>query len=79
LFETENPRTQADYAGLCQRYKAAYDEYYQGRFTGARELFAKLATEFNDGPSRLLADRCATLAAHPPVDWKGVWRMEGKG
>jgi adenylate cyclase len=79
LFETENPRTPANYAGLCKRYKAAYSEYYQGRFAEARELFAKLGAEFDDGPSRLLAERCAPLAAHPPTEWKGVWKMEGKG
>jgi len=78
LFEIENPRTPPTYAEMCRQYKDAYSEYVFGHFAGARQRFEHLAAEFNDGPSRVLAERCAQLAANPPAEWKGVWKMEGK-
>jgi adenylate cyclase len=78
LFEYENPCTPKNYSELCRLYKVAYDEYSLGRFVEAQEEFEKLATEFDDGPSRMLATRCAQLAAAPPSEWKGIWKMEAK-
>jgi adenylate cyclase len=78
LFECANPCTPANYPDICQRYKTAYDQYYFGRFAAAQALFQTLATETDDGPSRLLAARCTALATRPPADWNGIWRMEAK-
>lgn len=78
LFECENPCTPPNYGELCQRYKAAYDEYHFGHFAAAQTLFEKLTADFNDGASRTLAARCAQLVAAPPAEWKGVWKMESK-
>jgi adenylate cyclase len=78
LFECANPCTPANYSDICVRYKAAYDQYYFGKFAEARDLFQTIATESADGPSRVLAARCAELAAHPPADWHGIWRMDAK-
>jgi hypothetical protein len=78
LFECENPCTKPDYARLCTSYKAAYDQYFFGKFADARTAFEKLAREFSDGPSRTLAERCAQLATHAPANWNGIWKMESK-
>jgi adenylate cyclase len=78
LFERENPCVPANYADLCQRYQAARAEYAAGRFAEAKAVFEKLGDEFADGPSRLLAARCARLIASPPLEWKGIWKMESK-
>jgi len=78
LFERENPCVPANFRDLCQRYKAAFDGYAAGRFSEAKAQFEKLVDDFNDGPSRLLAARCARFLASPPADWKGIWKMESK-
>jgi adenylate cyclase len=78
LFECANPCTPANYPDICARYRAAYDQYYFGRFAEAQALFQSLAAESADGPSRVLAGRCAELAAGPPAEWNGVWRMDAK-
>jgi len=78
LFECENPCTPPNFSDLCNRYKAACDEYFFGRFAEAQMQFEKIAAEFSDGPSRALAERCAHLVASPPEDWKGIWKMEAK-
>jgi adenylate cyclase len=78
LYECENPCTPPNYRELCQLYKAAYDEYFFGHFAQGQSFFEKLAEEFNDGASRTLAARCAELAAAPPADWRGIWKMESK-
>jgi len=78
LFECRNPCTPADFAALCAGYQAAAGHYFAGRFAAAQPAFEKLAREFSDGPSRVLAARCAGLSARPPSDWNGIWKMETK-
>ncbi len=78
LFECENPCTPANYAEVCARYKTAYDQYFFGKFAEAQTQFEKLITEFSDGPGKTLAARCAQLAASPPANWNGIWKMESK-
>ena len=78
LFECENPCTPANYAEVCARYKAAYDQYYFGNFAGSQAQFEKLISDYSDGPSKALAARCAQLAANPPANWNGIWKMESK-
>jgi adenylate cyclase len=78
LFEAEHPLSPPNYGELCRRFKEANHQYVFGRFAEARALFEQLAAEFHDGPSRLLAERCALLAANPPAEWKGVWKLAEK-
>jgi adenylate cyclase len=78
LFECENPCTPPNYADICARYKTAYDEYFSGRFIEAKSQFEKLVHEFSDGPSHVLAARCAELLVHSPSTWKGIWKMDAK-
>jgi hypothetical protein len=78
LFERDNPCVPTHYPELCERYKAAYNEYAAGRFPEAKARFEKLVDQFADGPSRLLAARCVRLLASPPAEWKGIWKMESK-
>ncbi len=78
LFECENPSTPANYADICSRYKDAYAAYFRGEFAEAQAQFEKLVQEFADGPSKVLADRCAELVVNPPKQWVGVWKMEAK-
>jgi adenylate cyclase len=78
LFECQNPCTPPGYPTLCQDYKAAYDEYFFGRFDGAAKQFEILVAKYNDGPSRTLAARCQVLISQPPQNWNGIWKMESK-
>ncbi len=78
LFESENACTPANYAELCQGYQVAYDLYYFAHFAKALLQFENLLAKFDDGPSRRLVIRCAELAAVPPENWNGIWRMESK-
>ena len=78
LYECENPCTPTNYADICQRYKAAYDEYFFGRFAEAQKQFDALVRDFSDGPSKTLSARCAELIVHPPEHWQGIWKMEAK-
>ena len=78
LFECENPCTPKNHTDICAQYKAAYDEYFFGRFAGAQKQFEKLVADFSDGPSKTLASRCTELIAHPPANWSGVWKMDAK-
>jgi len=78
LYECENPCTPPNYADICRRYKAAYDEYFFGKFEAAQLQFEMLAQEFSDGPSKTLSARCAELISHTPANWHGIWKMDAK-
>lgn len=78
LYEIENPRTPPGYAELVKEWDIAFADYSAGRFAEARPLFARLAEQFNDGPSKVMIHRCDELTAYPHADWKGVWKMESK-
>ena len=56
-------------------YAAALDAYYQRRWAEALELFMEcLALWPEDGPSRIMAERCRIYRnAPPPEDWEGVF------
>lgn len=78
LFEIENARTPPNYADLVKDWDVAFADYTAGKFAEARPVFARLAEQFNDGPSKLMVHRCDELTAYPHADWKGVWKMESK-
>ena len=78
LFECENPCAAKNFHELSTRYKAAYDDYFFGRFGEAQKQFEVLAEDFSDGASKTLAARCAELLAHPPANWHGIWKMDAK-
>ena len=78
LLEIQNPRTPSNYAELIKEWEAAFSAYSAGKFAEARPGFARLAEQFNDGPSKLMIHRCDELTSYPPTDWKGVWKMESK-
>jgi adenylate cyclase len=52
-------------------YERALGAYFDGRFD---EALALLQEQAQDGPSRVLAERCRALHANPPpADWDGVY------
>jgi adenylate cyclase len=60
-------------------FEKGLESYRQGDWTAARASFEKaLRARPEDGPSRLLRDRCSHLMAQPPEDWNGVWVMTEK-
>ena len=67
LLECENPCTPPTFPALCSAYQKAYVLYASGCFAEAQTEFEALAAAFSDGPSKVLAERCETLAAKPHV------------
>jgi adenylate cyclase len=58
-------------------YEDALEAYFARDFRGALERFKPMVRE--DGPSRVLAERCARMIAlPPPEDWDGVWVATSK-
>ena len=76
LLEVRHRSNDAHFARIAESYEAAFACYRRGDFAAATVRFCKLAAE--DRPSALLAERAQALAAHPPADWSGVFRMERK-
>ena len=76
LLEVRHQSNAARFSEIAADYDAAFACYQGGDFAAAVERFRKCSAE--DRPSALLAERARVLAAHPPPDWSGVFRMEDK-
>lgn len=63
-------------ADLLHAFERALALYYAGRFAEALEGFAAIESE--DPPAAAYARRCRELAAAPPENWQGVWKMTEK-
>ena len=78
LSELSHSSSPKNFAELSKAYEEAYSQYTAGNFQVARAQFTELATNFSDGPSRVLAERCELLLAEPHESWAGIWKMESK-
>jgi adenylate cyclase len=48
-------------------------------FNEAEVIFRQLASEYEDGPSFVFAERCEAFLAEPPEDgWDGVFTLKSK-
>ena len=66
----------SDDVELAAAYEAALDAYFDWRWD---EAAAILAERPDDGPSKVLLERCRQYAANPPgPDWDGVYVMTTK-
>lgn len=65
-------------AGLAE-YSKGHPLYMSRRFAEAFEHFQKAVEISDDGPSKVLANRCKQFIENPPPDdWTGVHIAEGK-
>ncbi len=76
LHEIRHFENERDFERRIVPYGDAYRLYRRGCFQEAAQGFALLAEE--DGPSRLLRDRCARFLEEPPRNWTGVYEFESK-
>ena len=77
----ERDGTSPERSRLIQRFETALDLYRGREWKEALEQFGELLREFpEDGPTRLLIDRCWALLENPPAEgtWEGVSVMETK-
>ncbi|MEY5026175.1 MAG: hypothetical protein RLZZ244_1703, partial [Verrucomicrobiota bacterium] len=76
LHEVSHCENGAAFSRLKPLYEKGFRIYQEGRFAEALQEFAPLAQE--DGPSRLMADRCERFLLHPPREWRGVFKFDSK-
>jgi adenylate cyclase len=65
----------------ADRYAKAFSTYRTGNFSDALPLFRSLELDPLDTiavSAKLLAERCAELAACPPEDWDGAYELQSK-
>ena len=71
LIELRHKLSPENFQEIANSYAAAFACYQAGKFGEALRLFGFMAG--SDKPSRVMAERCADFAAHPPEDWRGVF------
>lgn len=78
LYELQDSQLPERFAQLRDRYTRAFERYCDGGFAEAGSLFQEMVKEFQDGPSRLLAERCRQLQSNPPSGWSGIFEFQSK-
>jgi adenylate cyclase len=65
---------------MLRMYAEALEAYRQRRWIDAREMFRQCLVLWpDDGPSRLMSERCVTyLETPPPDDWDGAFAHQSK-
>jgi adenylate cyclase len=76
LFELRHKFSPKNFDEIAKDYSEAFALYQEGLFAEAEGRF--LALSNCDRPSKVLAHRCAELAAHPPQEWNGIFVMTEK-
>jgi adenylate cyclase len=77
IFEVLAEKTQPAPAEVerLAHFEKALQLYFSGDFGAALEIFTGAA---DDPPSRVFAERCQRLLAHPPDNWDGCWTFTEK-
>jgi adenylate cyclase len=78
LYELKCLNTHPKFKEITKEFEAAFQLYEEGKFAEAKAAAQKLIDEYDDGPSKVVVDRCEQLLAEPPTDWDGVWKMTSK-
>ncbi len=77
VYEPMLPDQHAARKPTLEVFARGLREFYAGRFTEALKAFEEIADV--DPPAAAYTEKCAQLAAQPPLDgWDGVWRMTEK-
>ncbi len=73
LLPSEEARVKAE---VIRAYEEAFAAYLAGDF---RSALSRVDPQVDDGPSRVLAERCRRLLeTPPPPGWDGVWTTMSK-
>ena len=76
LIELRHKLSPENFQEIAKSYAEAFARYQEGKFGEAARLFRLLSG--SDKPSRVMAERCAEFAAHPPQDWRGIFALTTK-
>jgi adenylate cyclase len=76
LVELRHKLSPENFREIAISYAEAFACYHEGKFGEAARLFGFLSG--SDKPSRVMAERCVDLAAHPPENWRGVFALATK-
>lgn len=79
LLGRKDDKLDFDFLESVRMYGMALHAYKRREFALAAETFNSAVESTNDGPSKVLLDRCKKYIEHPPPkDWKGEYTSEGK-
>ena len=76
LIELRHKSSPENFQEIAKSYAEGFARYQEGKFGEASRLFGLLSG--SDKPSRVMAERCVDLAAHPSENWRGVFTLTTK-
>lgn len=59
-------------------FNRARDLYYKGKWDESVFILRRILNSIDDGPTRVLKERCAYFIEHEPEHWLGVYEMKSK-
>ncbi len=64
---------------ILDRFEPGRQAYYDGKWDAALELFNSILSEVsNDGPTKLLKERCEEFKKESPQNWQGIYEHTHK-
>ena len=79
VLDYHTPETFPNLMDAVNHFRDGIEKYRRGDWTTAIDAFGDaLRANPNDALSHTYIERCRTLAADPPADWRGVWVLTSK-
>jgi adenylate cyclase len=79
IFEIIAPSRRDDMEKIMNWFDTARDFYYKGDWDKCLKMLADIEGIVpNDGPTKVLRERCLQFKVVPPADWNGVYEHKSK-
>lgn len=78
IFEVVPRSKETEVALVLNDFNHARDCYYKGKWEESISVTEKILNSVEDGPTKVLKERCAYFVEHEPENWSGVYEMKSK-
>ncbi|MGB2580309.1 MAG: adenylate/guanylate cyclase domain-containing protein [Minisyncoccia bacterium] len=78
IFEIVPRSKMEEVASILKNFDHARTLYYEGKWRESIEVAEKILKGVEDGPTKVLKDRCLYFIEHEPEHWSGVYEMKSK-
>jgi adenylate cyclase len=78
LFEVVTDKSKEDFLKIRDLFEEMRASYYAGKWSDAVSLAREIEKKTNDGPAKVIKERCEFFIDTPPENWKGAYEMKNK-
>ena len=78
IFEVVPRGKEKDISVILDDFNRMRTFYYDGRWKESLAVAEKILKKTEDGPTKILTERCLYFSEHEPESWSGVYEMKSK-